>query len=70
MIPKGEADRLKTQVNYRHVGSEVIRKGEALGEMTASLNNKVLASTPLVATEAAKPAGTIGSLWNRVKQSL
>lgn len=70
MIPKGEADRLKTQVNYRHVGSEVIRKGEALGKMTTSLNNKVLAWTPLVATEAAKPAGTIGSLWNRVKQSL
>ncbi|WP_298170420.1 D-alanyl-D-alanine carboxypeptidase family protein [Acidithiobacillus sp.] len=69
-IPKGAADHLSTKVSYRHVGVKTIQKDEALGEMTVSLDGKVLAITPLVATEAAKPAGTIGSLWNRVKQSL
>jgi D-alanyl-D-alanine carboxypeptidase (penicillin-binding protein 5/6) len=57
-------------VTYQKIGSHGIAKGQKLGEMTVSLNGKVLGKTDLVAADAAKPAGTFGSLWNRVKQSL
>ena len=70
MIPTGAEKDLKTQVTYQKIGSQGIAKGQKLGEMTVSLNGKVLGSTDLVAAEAAKSAGTFGSLWNRVKQSL
>ncbi|OCX73787.1 peptidase M15 [Acidithiobacillus thiooxidans] len=70
MIPTGAEKDLKTQVTYQKIGSKGIAKGQKLGEMTVSLNGKVLGKTDLVAADAAKPAGTFGSLWNRVKQSL
>ncbi len=70
MIPIGAEKDLKTQVTYQKIGNKGIAKGQKLGEMTVSLNGKVLGKTDLVAADAAKPAGTFGSLWNRVKQSL
>jgi len=70
MIPTGAEKDLKTRVTYQKIGSKGIAKGQKLGEMTVSLNGKVLGKTDLVAADAAKPAGTFGSLWNRVKQSL
>lgn len=68
MVPTGAEKDLKTQVTYQKIGSQGIAKGQKLGEMTVTLNGKVLGTTDLVAAEAAKPAGTFGSLWNRVKQ--
>lgn len=70
MIPTGADNNLKTQVSYQKVGSNGIEKGQKLGEMTVSLHGKIVGQTALVAGEAAQPAGTFGSLWNRIRQSL
>ncbi|MFA7495829.1 MAG: D-alanyl-D-alanine carboxypeptidase family protein [Acidithiobacillus sp.] len=70
MIPTGAEKYLKTQVSYQKVGGKGIQKGQQLGEMTVSLQGKVVGKTALIAGEAAKSAGTFGSLWNRIQQAL
>lgn len=70
MIPTGAEKYLKTQVSYQKVGGKGIQKGQQLGEMTVSLQGKVVGKTALIAGAAAKSAGTFGSLWNRIQQAL
>lgn len=69
-IPKEAAAQIQTQVRYQKNEKGGVHKGQTLGEMTVSLNGKVLGQTPLVAVTAARPAGTIGTLWNRISHSL
>lgn len=70
MMPTGSEKDLKTQVTYRKMGSQGVSRGQKLGEMTVSLNGKIIGQTALIAANAAKPAGTFGNLWNRIQQSL
>jgi D-alanyl-D-alanine carboxypeptidase (penicillin-binding protein 5/6) len=69
-IPKGTVSQILTQVRYQKTEKGGVHKGQTLGEMTVSLDGKVLGQTPLVAVTAAQPAGNIGTLWNRIRHSL
>ena len=70
-LPRGQYDQLKTQMTVEENPMAPISSGQKLGQIELSLDDKVIATRPLVASEAV-PAGSffvrlrdhIKLLWN------
>ena len=69
-VPEGEQKDLQRSVSYGKLGGHGVAAGAIVGHLQITLHGKVLGETPLVAAQAAKPAGTIGTLWHQAENAL
>ncbi|MDO5768945.1 MAG: D-alanyl-D-alanine carboxypeptidase family protein [Psychrobacter sp.] len=65
LTTKIQKDKITTVVNLPERIEAPISKGQKIGEMTAMLDGKAVASVPLIATEAVEQAGIFSRLWQR-----
>ncbi|MEY2340854.1 D-alanyl-D-alanine carboxypeptidase family protein [Acidithiobacillus sp. IBUN Pt1247-S3] len=69
-VPQGEQKGLQRSVSYNQLGDHGIAAGAVVGQLRITLHGKVVGETPLVAANASKPAGTIGTLWHEAENAL
>ncbi|MFN3587141.1 MAG: D-alanyl-D-alanine carboxypeptidase family protein, partial [Moraxellaceae bacterium] len=67
-LPRGQKDRLQTEVLLNPEVDAPIAKGQALGTVNVTLDGKTIASQPLVAMEAVEQAGFFTRLWHHLKR--
>ena len=66
MIPKGQYKDLRAQVRLNSIITAPVQRGNSYGNIRVALNNKVLATQPLVAlTNNPK-----GNVWNRINDTV
>lgn len=56
-MPKGQADKIKTQIVVQPKLNAPLAKGQVVGKLVASLDGKVIAEKPLVALKPVEEAG-------------
>ncbi|MGC8467074.1 MAG: serine hydrolase [Acidithiobacillus sp.] len=66
----GQAQHIKRVLHYDQLGGRPVTVGMPVGSMRFELNGRVLARTALLAAAPAQPAGTLGTLWNRIRAEL
>ncbi|MEL5849327.1 MAG: D-alanyl-D-alanine carboxypeptidase family protein [Candidatus Igneacidithiobacillus chanchocoensis] len=69
-VPTGEQGQLQRSVSYRQLGDHGVAAGAVVGTLRITLHGKVLGETPLLASQASKPAGTLGTWWHEAKDAL
>ncbi|MGK9449681.1 serine hydrolase [Acidithiobacillus caldus] len=67
---EGQAHEIRRVLRYDQLGGRAVAQGTPVGSMRFELNGKVLGETELLAAAPAKPAGTLGTLWNRLRAEL
>ncbi|MDP2228110.1 MAG: D-alanyl-D-alanine carboxypeptidase family protein [Moraxellaceae bacterium] len=65
-LPRGQKDKLKTELVLAPEVEAPIAKGQELGQVNVTLDGNVIASQPLVAMEAVEEAGFLTRLWHRI----
>lgn len=65
-IPKGSHGDLKAQMKIQPKLRAPIEKGKQYGTLTVSLNDKVIATRPLVALQQVKEGGFFSRLWDHI----
>jgi D-alanyl-D-alanine carboxypeptidase (penicillin-binding protein 5/6) len=66
-VPRGMADKLKTQVTRPEPLIAPFTKGQSVGSLKVNLDGQPLADIPLVALEAVDQAGLFGRAWDAVR---
>ncbi|MEK0212460.1 D-alanyl-D-alanine carboxypeptidase PBP5/6 [Acinetobacter junii] len=69
-MPKGQADKIKTQIVVQPKLNAPLAKGQVVGKLVASLNGKVIAEKPLVALKPVEEAGFFARMIDHIKQFL
>ncbi|WP_273776948.1 MULTISPECIES: D-alanyl-D-alanine carboxypeptidase PBP5/6 [unclassified Acinetobacter] len=67
-MPKGQADKIKTQLVVQPKLNAPLQKGQVIGKLVASLDGKVIAEKPLVALKPVEEAGFFSRLIDHIKQ--
>ena len=67
-MPKGQADKIKTQLVVQPKLTAPLQKGQVVGKYVASLDGKVISEKPLVALQAVEEAGFFARLIDHIKQ--
>jgi len=65
-IPRGQAQTLKLNYELPAILSAPITQGQQLGQLKVILEDKTIASTPLIAQNAVKPAGFFVRVWHSI----
>ncbi|USA53817.1 D-alanyl-D-alanine carboxypeptidase PBP5/6 [Acinetobacter sp. C32I] len=66
-MPKGQADKIKTQLVVQPKLNAPLAKGQVVGKLVASLDGKVIAEKPLVALKPVEEAGFFARMIDHVK---
>ena len=66
-MPKGQADKIKTQLVVQPQLNAPLAKGQVVGKLVASLDGKVIAEKPLVALKPVEEAGFFARLIDHIK---
>lgn len=66
-MPKGQADKIKTQIVVQPKLNAPLAKGQVVGKLVASLDGKVIAEKPLVALKPVEEAGFFARLIDHIK---
>lgn len=69
-MPKGQADKIKTQIVVQPKLNAPLAKGQVVGKLIASLDGKVIAEKPLVALKPVEEAGFFARMIDHIKQFL
>jgi len=67
-LPRGQKDRLQTEVVMHPEVDAPIAQGQELGTVNITLDGKTIASQPLVAMQAVEQAGFFTRLWHHLKR--
>jgi len=66
-VPKGQSDRLKAELLSQQPLTAPLAKGQRVGTLRISFDEKLYAEYPLVALEAVGPAGLLGRGWDTLR---
>ena len=66
-MPKGQADKIKTQLVVQPKLNAPLAKGQVVGKLVASLDGKVIAEKPLVALKPVEEAGFFARMIDHIK---
>ncbi|UUM26069.1 D-alanyl-D-alanine carboxypeptidase PBP5/6 [Acinetobacter colistiniresistens] len=66
-MPKGQADKIKTQLVVQPKLNAPLAKGQVVGKLVASLDGKVIAEKPLVALKPVEEAGFFARIFDHIK---
>jgi D-alanyl-D-alanine carboxypeptidase (penicillin-binding protein 5/6) len=66
-VPKGQSERLKAELVSQQPLTAPLAKGQRVGTLRVSFQEKPYAEYPLVALEAVGPAGLLGSAWDTLR---
>ena len=66
-MPKGQADKIKTQLVVQPKLNAPLAKGQVVGKLVASLDGKVIAEKPLVALKHVEEAGFFARMIDHIK---
>ena len=66
-VARGQADRVKGEIERMQPLVAPIAKGQTLGTLRVRLDDKVVAEQPLIALEAVAPAGWFGRSWDTMR---
>lgn len=69
-MPKGQADKIKTQIVVQPKLNAPLAKGQVVGKLVASIDGKVIAEKPLVALKPVEEAGFFARMIDHIKQFL
>ena len=67
-MPKGQADKIKTQLVVQPKLNAPLQKGQVVGKLVASLDGKVIAEKTLVALKSVEEAGFFSRMIDHIKQ--
>jgi D-alanyl-D-alanine carboxypeptidase (penicillin-binding protein 5/6) len=66
-MPKGQADKIKTQIVVQPKLNAPLAKGQVVGKLVASLDGKVIAEKPLVALKPVEESGFFARMIDHIK---
>ena len=66
-MPKGQADKIKTQLVVQPKLNAPLAKGQVVGKLVASLDGKIIAEKPLVALKPVEEASFFARLIDHIK---
>ena len=66
-MPKGQADKIKTQLVVQPKLNAPLAKGQVVGKLVATLDGKVIAEKPLVALKPVEEAGFFARMIDHIK---
>jgi len=66
-LPKGQSDRLKATMEYKQPLIAPIHRGQEVGSVKFTLDDKLIETYPLVALEEVGVANIFGRTWDSVK---
>jgi D-alanyl-D-alanine carboxypeptidase (penicillin-binding protein 5/6) len=66
-VVKGEASRIKVDLSTRQPVIAPVKAGQVVGQLTVSLDGKVLEQQPVVALESVDEGGFFSRLWDSIK---
>ncbi|UZG45017.1 D-alanyl-D-alanine carboxypeptidase family protein [Caldimonas thermodepolymerans] len=66
-VPKGDADKVKTQVERIDPLVAPLAKGQSVGKLKVVYGNNLLAEVPLVVLDPVKEAGIFGRAWDAIR---
>lgn len=66
-MPKGQADKIKTQLVVQPKLNAPLAKGQVVGKLVASLDGKVIAEKPLVALKPVEETGFFARMIDHIK---
>ncbi|ENU85963.1 D-alanyl-D-alanine carboxypeptidase PBP5/6 [Acinetobacter sp. CIP 102129] len=66
-MPKGQADKIKTQLVVQPKLNAPLAKGQVVGKLVANLDGKVIAEKPLVALKPVEEAGFFARMIDHIK---
>ncbi|QID16370.1 D-alanyl-D-alanine carboxypeptidase [Nitrogeniibacter mangrovi] len=66
-IPKGQADKLQVTLNSEQPLEAPVRKGQAVGKLTLTLEGKTIGTYPVQALEEVPLAGWFGRTWDSLQ---
>jgi len=66
-VPKGQADKLQVTLNSQQPLEAPVRKGQAVGQMTLTLDGKTIGTYPVTALEDVPLAGWFGRTWDSLQ---
>jgi len=66
-VPKGQADRIKAELLAPQPLLAPVAEGQRVGLMRVSFDGKPFGEYPVVALEAAAPAGIFGRAWDTLR---
>lgn len=67
-MPKGQADKIKTQLVVQPKLNAPLQKGQVVGKLVATLDGKVIAEKPLVALKPVEEASFFARMIDHIKQ--
>ncbi|WP_374315252.1 D-alanyl-D-alanine carboxypeptidase family protein [Aquabacterium sp.] len=66
LVPRGQAQQVKTSVQYTPGLTAPIQQGAVVGKIVATIDGQTYAEQPLVAQQAVEEAGFFKRLWQRI----
>ncbi|WKB51887.1 D-alanyl-D-alanine carboxypeptidase family protein [Eleftheria terrae] len=66
-VPKGDADKIKTQIERVDPLVAPLTKGQAVGKLKVTSGNTVVAEAPLVVLEPVEESGIFGRAWDAIR---
>jgi D-alanyl-D-alanine carboxypeptidase (penicillin-binding protein 5/6) len=66
-VPKGQADRIKAELLAPQPLVAPVAEGQRIGSLRVSFDGKPYGDYPVVALEAAAPAGIFGRAWDTLR---
>ncbi|NOT16127.1 MAG: D-alanyl-D-alanine carboxypeptidase [Methylotenera sp.] len=66
-LPKGQYANVKAMISSTQPLIAPIKKGQTIGNVKFTLNNKTIAEYPLVASKEISSAGILGRAWDSIK---
>ncbi len=66
-VPKGQADKVKAELLAQQPLVAPVAEGQRVGLMRVSLDGKPFGEYPVIALEAAAPAGVFGRAWDTLR---
>ena len=66
-VPKGDADKIKTQIERVDPLVAPLAKGQAVGKVKVTYGSNLLAETPLVVLDEVPESGIFGRAWDAIR---
>jgi D-alanyl-D-alanine carboxypeptidase (penicillin-binding protein 5/6) len=66
-VPKGDADKIKTQIERVDPLVAPLAKGQSVGKLKVIFGNNLLAEVPLVVLEPVPESGIFGRAWDAIR---
>ena len=66
-LPRGRYPQMKSSMDVPKTLEAPIEKGQQIGTVKVTLDDKVIATAPLVALEAVEPGGFFKRLWHEIR---